>query len=290
MKKILFSVLLFMISVINAQTIYTGFIGEYPVEMIVDYDSEDAVYSYTNYDEPIRLNNGTKKNGNLIFNEKEGGQTKAILTLDNYTTEKNNITGIWKNTKTKNELKITLTKKYSIENGENIQWADREVLQPESAGDRYFKIVLSKEKDRYYPFISAIKIYEKRTDRLLQKIDVDCSFSGLDNISIDDYNFDGIKDFSVFEASYAGPNTSRIYYLYSKATQQYYESGFSGISLEFDQKKKRIYERNQCCAGTIVTTAEYKVVKDNMVLLSQHCYRWDDRRQKLVEKAMKACE
>ena len=70
MKKILFSVLLFMISVLNAQTIYTGFIGEYPVEMVIDYDSEDAVYSYTNYDEPIRLNNGTKKNGNLIFNEK----------------------------------------------------------------------------------------------------------------------------------------------------------------------------------------------------------------------------
>ena len=293
MNKIIFLVFFAIVTGrLTAQTVYTGFIGEYPVEMVIDPSSAtaDAVYSYTNFGEPIRLNNGVIKNGKLIFSEKEGKLTKATLEFENYTTDKNAITGIWKNIKTKNELKIILTKKYSIENGENIQWTDRELLQPESTKDKYFKVVLSKEKDRYYPIITAIKVYEKRSDKLLQKLDIECSLLGLDNISIDDYNFDGIKDFSVFEASYAGPNTSRIYYLYNKATQQYYESNFSGISLEFDQEKKRIYERNQCCAGTIVTTAEYKVVNDNMVLLNQHCYRWDDRRQKLVEKAMKACE
>ncbi|AQX83951.1 hypothetical protein I6H88_13365 [Elizabethkingia bruuniana] len=293
MDKIILLVSFFIITGrLTAQTVYTGFIGESPVEMVIDSDSgtADAVYAYTNYDEPIRLNNGIIKNGRLIFNEKEGKLTKAVLTFENFTTDKNTITGVWKNLKTKNELKITLTKKYAVENGENIQWADRELLQPESTKDKYFKVVLSKEKDGYYPTITAVKVYEKRTDKLLQKIDVECSFLGLDNINIEDYNFDGTEDFSIFEASYAGPNTSRIYYLYNKATQQYYESGFSGVSLEFDQKKKRIYERNQCCAGTIVTTAEYKVVKDNMVLLNQHCYRWDDRKQKLVEKAIKACQ
>lgn len=291
MKRTLFSVLLFTFSQMNAQTVYTGSIGDYPIEMVIY--AGDAVYSYTDFDEPISLNNGTISNGKLTFYEKETTgkkQTRAILTLDRFSEGQNTLSGIWKNIKTKNELKINLTKKYAIENGENIQWKGRELLQPVSAGNTYFKVVATKEKDHYYPMITSVKIFEKRTDKLLQELDVSCQLWGLNNISIDDFNFDGIDDFSVFESSYAGPNTSSIYFLYDKKTQKYYESSFSGISLEFDPVKKRVYERNQCCAGTVVTTVEYKVANNSLIPLAQHCYRWNDKKQKLVEKPMKECQ
>ncbi len=72
---------------------------------------------------------------------------------------------------------------------------------------------------------------------------------GLENITVDDYNFDGIQDFSVFETSYAGPNTSSLYFLYDLKSKKFFKSDFNGVSLEFDMKKKEIFELNQCCAG-----------------------------------------
>lgn len=293
--KIFFWLLIVFFENLNAQTVYTGFIGSYPIEMVLDSYSKtaDATYSYTNFDEPIQLNDGIIKNGKLIFQEKEGSNKKlttAIFTIDNYSENKSSLEGNWKDVKNNNELRITLSKKYSIENGENIEWKDRELIQPISLGNKYFKIVLSKRKDSYYSHVSAVKIFEKKTDQLLQVFDVECQLWGLNNISVDDYNFDGIQDFSVFEASYAGPNTSSLYFLFDKKTQKYYESGFSGISLEFNHTKKRIYERNQCCAGTIVTTAEYKIVDDSMVLLNQHCFRWNDKKNELTERKMKECQ
>lgn len=292
MKTILLPVLILTVGQISAQTVYTGTIGDYPIEMVIypAAKTADAVYSYTDFDEPISLHNGTLSNGKLTFEEEAGKkQTKAIFTLDHFAEDKNTLSGTWKNIKTNKELKINLSKKYSIENGENIEWKNRELLQSASAGNHYFKVVASKEREQYYPMVTSVKIFEKRTDKLLQELDVSCQLWGLNNISTGDYNFDGAEDFSVFESSYAGPNTSSIYFLYNKKTHKYYESSFSGISLEFDPVKKRVYERNQCCAGTVVTTVEYKVVNDSLIPLNQHCYRWNDKKQKLVEKPMKDC-
>jgi hypothetical protein len=69
---------------INAQTVYTGFIGNYPVEMVIyPYGKlADATYSYTNFDEPISLDNGKINNGHLIFQEKEN--SKRYLTINNF--------------------------------------------------------------------------------------------------------------------------------------------------------------------------------------------------------------
>jgi hypothetical protein len=90
--------------------------------------------------------------------------------------------------------------------------------------------------------------------------------------------------------SYAGPNTSSLYFLYNTKTKKFFNSGFDGSSLEFDAKEKRIYERNQCCAGTVHTSAVYKVVKNKMVLIEQHCFVWDEKKQDLVERKMKDCQ
>ena len=289
---IILTILIFNINLFG-QTTYAGFIDKYPIVFVTDIYSDGdarAFYVYTKFDDPIRIN-GNLKNGLLKLTEKNGANKDiATLIFKDYNSKSNNIEGIWKNISSNKELKITLTKSFDIDFGDSIEWKNKELLQPTSLKDKYFKLIISKEKNRFYAIVTGLKIFEKKTDKLIQQIDLECQLWGIDNISIDDYNFDGISDFSVFEQSYAGPNTSSLYFLCDKQTNTYFESEFGGTSLEFDSKNKKIYERNQCCAGASVTTAEYKVVKNKMVLLKEHCFKWDEKKQKLVERKMKDCQ
>ena len=289
---IILTILIFNINLFG-QTTYAGFIDKYPIVFVTDIYSDGdarAFYVYTKFDDPIRIN-GNLKNGLLKLTEKNGANKDiATLIFKDYNSKSNNIEGIWKDISSNKELKITLTKSFDIDFGDSIEWKNKELLQPTSLKDKYFKLISSKEKNRFYAIVTGLKIFEKKTDKLIQQIDLECQLWGIDNISIDDYNFDGISDFSVFEQSYAGPNTSSLYFLCDKQTNTYFESEFGGTSLEFDSKNKKIYERNQCCAGASVTTAEYKVVKNKMVLLKEHCFKWDEKKQKLVERKMKDCQ
>ena len=61
-------------------------------------------------------------------------------------------------------------------------------------------------------------------------------------------------------------------------------------AIDFYSKAKRIYERNQCCAGSQITTAEYKVVNNKMVLIKERCFKWDEKKQELIERKLKDCE
>lgn len=99
-----------------------------------------------------------------------------------------------------------------------------------------------------------------------------------------DYNFDGIEDFSVFEGSYAGPNTSSIYILKLKDSDKYVVSDFSGVSLVFDSESKQILERNQCCAGRSIMTAIYKVVDNKMILIGRECLEYDEEKEDYIKK------
>lgn len=136
------------------------------------------------------------------------GQLKAILTFENFDKESDRLEGVWKDLKDDRQLPIHLTKNFDIDYGNDIEWTGREIIQPVSLRNHYFKLVVSKEKDSFSARVTGLTILEKKTDKLLQEFDVSCRLLGLDNISIDDYNFDGVDDFSVFEQSYAGPNTS----------------------------------------------------------------------------------
>lgn len=273
------------------QTNYSGFIGKYPIELVTDIFSDGdarAIYAYSNYDEPMVIN-GRLKQGVLTLNEKDSmGQLKAILTFENFDKESDRLEGVWKDLKDERQLKIRLTKNFDINYGNDIEWTDREIIQPVSLSNHYFKLVVSKEKGSFLARVTGVKILEKKTDKLIQKFDVSCQLWGLDNISINDYNFDGVDDFSVFEHQYAGPNTSSLYFLYDPETQHYFESGFSGVSLEFDPETKTIYEWNQSGAG--VTTAEYKVIDNKMVVVKQSCFKWDLEREELVERPLEECQ
>ncbi|TDP03354.1 XAC2610-related protein [Flavobacterium sp. 245] len=280
--------LLFLLATtfLSAQISYTGFIDKYPVELVSYIYSDGvgtAVYAYSNFDTPIVLS--AKLTGKtLVFTETDKtNKETAKLTFQNYNEKSKQLNGIWKDLNSGKELKITLSKEFDIDYGDNIQWKDREILQPESFKDKYFKLIVSKEKGNFYAKVSGIKILEKKTDKLIQKIAVECQLWGVNNISIDDYNFDGIPDFSVFESSYAGPNTSSLYFLYNPKTGKYFESSFSGTSLEFDSVTKTIHEHNQCCAGSRHMNAEYQVVNNKMVLIKKTCLVYDEKTEDFVE-------
>ncbi|MCR4029941.1 MULTISPECIES: XAC2610-related protein [Flavobacterium] len=276
--------LLFLLATafLSAQISYKGFIDKYPIEFVSDVYSDgvgSAIYAYSNYDTPIVLNAKlTGKTLVLIEKDKNDKET-AKLTFENYDEKSDQLNGVWKDLNSGKELKISLAKDFDINYGNDVEWTEREILQPVSFKDKYFKLVINKEKGSFYSRVSAIKIIEKKTDKLIQKIDVQCQLWGLYNIGIGDYNFDGFEEFSVFESSYAGPNTSRIYFLFNPKTGKYFESSFSGTSLEFDSKKKRIFEHNQCCAGRSHENAEYKVVNNKMVLIKKTCMEYDEKTQ-----------
>lgn len=229
------------------QTNYTGFIDKYPIELVTYIYSDGyakAIYAYSNYDEPIVISGELKQSKLTLYEKDNKEKNRATLTFSNFDTKSNQLVGTWKELNSDKQYKITLTKNFEINYGDNIEWKEREIIQPFSLKDKYFKLVISKAKDNFHANVAGVRVYEKKTDKLIQKIDLECQLWGLDNISVDDYNFDGITDFSVFEQSYAGPNTSRLYFLYNPKTKKYFESSFTGTSLEFDQEAKTIYEHN----------------------------------------------
>lgn len=273
-----------------SQARYSGFIDKYPIELVAEStaSSSEGVYMYKKFDIPILLL-GKLENGTFTFTEKDGnGKETATMTFKNVADSGLN-EGIWKDLKTGKEFKITLAKEFEFQDGNDISWKNEEILQTASTRDYYFKLVAEKRKEDFYPQIGAIRIYAKKTDALIQELEFSGQFRGINSIGIGDYNFDGIEDFSVFESSYAGPNTSSIYYLFDPKTKKYFESGFAGISLSFDPSTKTISEHNQCCAGRIVTEAKYKLKNNKMVLIEEHCFVYDDKKGELVERKMKDC-
>ncbi len=288
MKKAII-ILTLLITSINlfSQTTYTGFIDKYPIDFVIDdiYNDGDAsaIYAYADFDEPIVIDGTLEKNKLNLFEKDKSGKKTTTLTFDNFNADSNEIKGHWTDIETGKQLKITLKKLFDIDFGDSIEWKDKEILQAFSLGDKYFKLVVSKEKNDFSAKASGIKILQKETDSLIQQINLECELRGLNNIGVADYNFDGITDFSVFEQSYAGPNTSSLYFLYDKGTGRYFNSGFEGSSLEFDSKTKRIYEHNQCCAGNSHMNAEYKVVNNKMVLIKRTCIEYNKRKKDFVK-------
>lgn len=281
MKQKITILFLLATTFVSAQISYKGFIDKYPIEFVTDIYSDGqgtAIYAYSNFDTPIALN--AKLNGKtLVFTEKDKNDKEtAKLSFKNYSAESDQLNGIWKDLISGKELKISLIKEFDLNYNNGEEWTEREILQSVSMKGKYIKLVISKDKDGSFG-VSGIKVIEKKTDKLIQKIDIGSPNLGLFNVSVGDYNFDGFEEFSVFESSYAGPNTSRIYFLYNPKTGKYFESGFSGTSLEFDSKTKRIYEHNQCCAGRSVERTEYKVVNNKMVLIKKTCMEYDDKTQ-----------
>jgi len=253
------------------QTTYTGFIDKYPIELATEVDvfsdgdgHARGVYAYSNHNTPIRVNGELKQGTLTLFEKDEQGNNKATLTFENFDENSQQLDGIWKDLTSNKQYKIRLTKNFGLD-----------LIQSVSLKDKYFRLVVD-GPSRFFSRVTGVKILEKKTNKLIQHIDLDCQFLGFDNISVGDYNFDGIEDFSVFEGSYVGPNTSSRYFLFDPKTNEYFDSNFDGTSLEFDSNAKKIYEHNQCCAGRYRMHAEYEVINNEMVLVEQTCLEYDE--------------
>lgn len=283
--NILILLLLFTITV-NSQSSYSGFLGKFPITLVMYHYSDGvslAYYTYDNYDSPITIN-GNLKNGELKLFEKDNtGNNTATLVFEHFEENKEEIKGTWIKSDKSKTYQISLHKDFDIDYGDSVEWTSKELIQSNSTEEHYFKTIITKEKGEFYGRISGIKIFQKKTDKLIQTIELDCQLFGIDNVSVGDYNFDGIQDFSVFEASYAGPNTSSIYFLRNPNSESYLESNFSGTSLEFDNDSRLIYEHNQCCAGRSHMNATYKVVNNEMVLIEQKCLEYDEEKEDFIE-------
>jgi hypothetical protein len=55
-----------------------------------------------------------------------------------------------------------LTKSFDIDYGDSIEWQNKELLQPVSLKDKYFKLIISKEKESFFASVTGIKIFEKK--------------------------------------------------------------------------------------------------------------------------------
>jgi len=292
MKKLFFLLCTLWCSSTFAQSVYTGTIDKYPIEVILNVYSDDeiqGIYVYSSNDEPINIS-GTIKNKVLSILEKDAKEkVTGKMVIDKFSTKATQLSGTWTNPTGTKSFKIALTKKYDLDDGEGIAWSNRELLQKVTSGNQYFKIVLSKAKDDYQARVKALKVFEKKTDKLLQTIAVDCQSMGFNSVETGDFNFDGQADISLFESSYAGANTSSKYFLVD-SNGQYKDSGFEGVSLTFDAKTKRITEVNQCCAGSQYTSILYKVANNKMVKLEQHCFIYDEKKQDFIERKWKDCQ
>ena len=283
--SILILLLLFTITG-KSQSSYSGYLGNFPITLVMYHYSDGvslAYYAYDNYDSPITIN-GKLKNGKLNLVEKDNiGNNTATLVFENFEENQNKIKGIWIKSDKSKTYQILLYKEFDVDYGDSFEWTSKELLQSKSTKEHYFKTIITKKKGDFYARISGVKIFKKMTDKLIQTIELDCQLFGIDNINIGDYNFDGIEDFSVFEASYTGPNTSSIFILRNPNSDQYLKSNFSGTSLEFDNDAKLIYEHNQCCAGRSHMNATYKLVNNEMILIKQKCLEYDDEKEDFIE-------
>lgn len=272
------SMLLFLSISLGAQSSYSGVAGNQKMEFIMDlYSDGTAIAAYSSGSmDPVLLHGKTKKKKAFFFIEgKDRGKMPVIFSFKKFDANSTAIAGKWLDVATNHRYTVQLSKDFDFGNIDDQQWSNKEIIQPVSLKEKYFKLRLSKDPGEYAS-VTGVKVLDKKSNELLQEINLDCQLLSINNLSVGDFNFDGYEDFSVFEQSYSGPNTSSLYFLFDPDTGLYGDSGYSGISLEFDLDRKRIYEHDQCCAGLRHTNAEYQVVDNRMVLLKKTCFEYDE--------------
>ena len=265
----------------HADVVYSGTLGPQPIHLVLEgYSDGVAVgtYAYDRHDTPIALQGRVE--GRVAVLE-EG--SVAILRLEAQDDDWDRVVGTWSPNAGGTAHPISLRRQAAIDRYRPHSGPPVEVLQGASTPEHYFTVRFAAPADGGRPRAVAVSVHRKRTDALLQTFDVDTDPRGFDGVQVGDFNFDGVPDFSLFEASYAGPNTSSLYFLRDPATGTYAQSRIEGTSLEFDAASKLVHEHNQCCMGTSHIKATHRVVGDGLELVSKQCLRMDEVAEDLVE-------
>ncbi|MDR2033057.1 MAG: hypothetical protein LBP89_00235 [Helicobacteraceae bacterium] len=118
-----------------------------------------------------------------------------------------------------------------------------------------------------------IYIFQKPSNRMVQTIEGnfsgDAGYCEGNCIAIDDYNFDGFEDFSLFGEYDAGYST-RLYFLYDPKKKEFFLSEIDGANLLFDQKTKTVTSSFE---GKDLT---YKIENNKLKLIKESCYAKDN--------------
>lgn len=282
-------------STLNADIIiYKGSLGKTPIKLIIDAPSTDtnyidAFYIYTKYNTPIPLSGEYKNNILSLYKKDNKNILKATLKFYDYSKNYKNINGFWIDKKQSKKIAIKLKSIQRISLDSDFDTKDIELMQVQSFKNYYFKVVLNNADEAYYPSVIKVNIYTKKSDKLFQSFDVNAQSRGFMSIGTGDFNFDGYSDFSLFESSYAGTNTSSLYFLYNSKTKKYFLSDISGVSLEFDADSKNITSINSSQAGRSVTKETFKVKNNHMQLISSECLKYDDKQDKYQSYNIKEC-
>lgn len=266
---------------------YVGSIGTLPIELALDLYSgggADGAYLYKRFGTPIALRGTTTKGVLRLVESDRRGKATACILIPAFATDQQSVVGTWQNLVTGQKLPLALRQQFGP--GPNPDsTASQELLQVAALKTCYFKTVMNSPAG-----VGSVRLYEKKTGRLVQEILADGAPRALRSVSVGDFNFDGLEDFAVFEQGFAGPNTASRYFLYDPTGKRYVDSGFEGVSLQFDPKTRRVYETNSCCAGSSIQNSTYKIVRNRMVLVEQHCLRWNEKKQALVERKLSECQ
>jgi hypothetical protein len=287
-------VLLGMAGTAAAQASYTGQLGGARIEMLVGQIDPAVggmgVYLYSKVGTPILLNSKMHR-GALVLTEytadrpvtqqnllKTKFKPTATLTVPAFSFGAAVLHGTWRSLATKRQLPLTLTLTTGPDDA-GTATAPPTALQMDAATDYYFKTLLTGKGNAPATRVKAVQVIEKKTNRIIQQFPVNCRAIGQHSVSVDDYNFDGLLDFSIYEddaqnsdlASLGYNNTTNYYFLYDPAAKQFIASDFQGIGLKFDAQKKRVYRYFLMNSGTrsVVTKAEYRVVDNRLVLIAQ---------------------
>ncbi len=255
-----------------------------------EYEDVNAIYAYTKYDKPISLR-GTSQDSLVVLREEgDDGDIRARLVLSGFQSSPDTITGTWEQVDGTKALSVELHRNFSLDYEERVGWEERRyILQGATLGDWYFMLGVAKEKDKSFVQTRSVRIREQKSDSLIQTVDVDGQLLGLESIEVKDYSFDGHEDFSVFERSYAGPNVSRLYFLYNSETGTFQKKDLPGTSLTFLPEKEVFRSRNQSQAGCMITVSKYTFREMDVQLLEESCYVCNDEGER-VEREMGACE
>ncbi|MDR1976134.1 MAG: hypothetical protein LBQ18_04015 [Campylobacteraceae bacterium] len=124
----------------------------------------------------------------------------------------------------------------------------------------------------YFDGYRKIYIFQKPSNRVIQTIygdfRGDTVYCEGNCIAVEDYNFDGFEDFSLFEEYEAGYST-RLYFLYNPKKKEFFLSEIKGVNLFFDQKTKTI------TSSSDERDLTYKLENNKLKLVKESCHTED---------------
>lgn len=189
---------------------FTGHIDKYPVTFSfqVKYgyfgekDKKDynliGVYKYDKFNNPIRLEGKfDRENNQLEIYELDENEKITATFLLNLKSEK--LTGTWKNSKNKFEVKLKL--KDQLSDFENEEFQNIEIMQFNSLKDFYFVGVYSKFRESEDAHMDELKIINKKTNKLHQTLNFEAIESSTGNITTiiyDNVITDKTNDFMIY--------------------------------------------------------------------------------------------